>query len=279
MSADLPDGPQMQFTCRNCDSFWSSPVNWDTLWSAHCPHCGKDCYIPREPAPASPAKEVCLDQSCPVGVTHYERETPKCSAKEAAREGETQYARRDIEDLCEYYTRHLDAMTREGLHSKSDIAAELGWRDRIIEAAERRAADAEAKVEYARRVGLHVAIGTSTDCPEGRLQHDFTKGTELGRVFDEWSDSIGHEARLKKTKDALTAAEFERDALRDALAELRSRFDWHITHYNKNGPEWTSEASGMEYFSADTHIDLLGDFYTFADAALAPSSETTTAES
>ncbi|MRT01925.1 hypothetical protein [Ewingella americana] len=28
-----------------------------------------------------------------------------------------------------HYVRHVDHMTREGLHSKSDIAAELGWRD------------------------------------------------------------------------------------------------------------------------------------------------------
>ncbi len=31
-----------------------------------------------------------------------------------------------------YYGRHVDAMTRENLHSKSDIAAQLGARDREI---------------------------------------------------------------------------------------------------------------------------------------------------
>lgn len=31
-----------------------------------------------------------------------------------------------------YYRRHVDHMTRESLHSKSDIAAELGWRDMQI---------------------------------------------------------------------------------------------------------------------------------------------------
>lgn len=31
-----------------------------------------------------------------------------------------------------HYCRHVDHMTRESLHSKSDIAAELGWRDMQI---------------------------------------------------------------------------------------------------------------------------------------------------
>ncbi len=33
----------------------------------------------------------------------------------------------------EYYSRHVEAMTAEGLHSKSDIAIQLGWRDREID--------------------------------------------------------------------------------------------------------------------------------------------------
>lgn len=47
-----------------------------------------------------------------------------------------QYAERDICALDEagnHYSRHVSAMTSEGLHSKSDIAAELGYRDHIIE--------------------------------------------------------------------------------------------------------------------------------------------------
>jgi len=32
-----------------------------------------------------------------------------------------------------YYCRHVSAMTKEALHSKSDIAAELGWRDMQID--------------------------------------------------------------------------------------------------------------------------------------------------
>lgn len=46
-----------------------------------------------------------------------------------------QYATRDIIELDKkggYYCRHVQAMTEEGLHSKSDIAAELAWRDEQI---------------------------------------------------------------------------------------------------------------------------------------------------
>lgn len=37
------------------------------------------------------------------------------------------------------YDDHVSAMTAEGLHSKAEIAAELAWRDALIEDAERRA--------------------------------------------------------------------------------------------------------------------------------------------
>lgn len=46
-----------------------------------------------------------------------------------------QYAERDLMamDIAgNHYCRHVDHMTREKLHSKSDIAAELGWRDMQI---------------------------------------------------------------------------------------------------------------------------------------------------
>ncbi|QBZ68948.1 hypothetical protein PQZ64_gp49 [Klebsiella phage vB_KpnM_IME346] len=46
-----------------------------------------------------------------------------------------QYAERDIESLDkagEFYSRHVSAMTGEGLYTKSSIAAELGHRDMVI---------------------------------------------------------------------------------------------------------------------------------------------------
>lgn len=50
-------------------------------------------------------------------------------------EQEKLYAERDIEflDMTKgYYSRHIMAMTTEGLNSKSDIAAELAHRDLLI---------------------------------------------------------------------------------------------------------------------------------------------------
>lgn len=43
-----------------------------------------------------------------------------------------EYADRDHEQLGEHYVKHVAAMTAEGLHAKSDIAAELAWRDQRI---------------------------------------------------------------------------------------------------------------------------------------------------
>ena len=45
----------------------------------------------------------------------------------------SEYADRDVIKLGKYYTRHVEAMTSEGLHEKSDIAAELAWRDLELE--------------------------------------------------------------------------------------------------------------------------------------------------
>lgn len=47
----------------------------------------------------------------------------------------TQYAERDamaLDDAGGYYILHVCAMTKEGLHAKADIAAELGFRDMQI---------------------------------------------------------------------------------------------------------------------------------------------------
>ncbi|EBS2695444.1 hypothetical protein ZQ65_25665 [Salmonella enterica subsp. enterica serovar Newport] len=59
-----------------------------------------------------------------------------------------QYAERDAMQLDKdggYYSRHIQAMTREGLHSKGDIAAELAWRDQQIEQLREKLKQAEEK--------------------------------------------------------------------------------------------------------------------------------------
>ena len=56
------------------------------------------------------------------------------------------YADRDPMELDKaggYYCRHVEAMTAEGLHAKSDLAGELGHRDRLVDDLERRLAVAQ----------------------------------------------------------------------------------------------------------------------------------------
>jgi hypothetical protein len=43
------------------------------------------------------------------------------------------YPPQDPIELGAHYTRHIEAMTAEGLHSKADIAEQLAWRDLEIE--------------------------------------------------------------------------------------------------------------------------------------------------
>jgi hypothetical protein len=43
------------------------------------------------------------------------------------------YPPQDPISLEPHYSRHIAAMTAEGLHSKADIAEQLAWRDQEIE--------------------------------------------------------------------------------------------------------------------------------------------------
>ena len=67
-----------------------------------------------------------------------------------------QYAQRDHRALGEHYLRHVSAMTGEGLHAKSDIAAELAWRDARIDRLE------QALLDIA-EIAEHIENGPITD--------------------------------------------------------------------------------------------------------------------
>lgn len=72
------------------------------------------------------------------------------------------YAERDIEELDSiggYYCRHISAMTKEGLHNKTDIAAELGFRDAEIDRLKRELAEARAELA-SYKVGVEAWVGT-----------------------------------------------------------------------------------------------------------------------
>ena len=45
----------------------------------------------------------------------------------------SEYAKRAVMEIMAHYAKHVQAMTAEGLHEKSDIAAELAWRDAQLE--------------------------------------------------------------------------------------------------------------------------------------------------
>ncbi len=57
------------------------------------------------------------------------------------------YASRDIIGLKKHYTNHVMAMTAERLHEKSDIAAELAFRDAQIEELKRERDEARSEIE------------------------------------------------------------------------------------------------------------------------------------
>ena len=67
------------------------------------------------------------------------------------------YPDQDHPALGDWYIRHVAAMTAEGLHAKSDIAAQLAWRD--IEIARLQAQVAE----LAGIVGRYVAHDRASD--------------------------------------------------------------------------------------------------------------------
>lgn len=76
-----------------------------------------------------------------------------------------QYKQRAPQDLEPDFTRHLTAMTAEGLHMKADIACELAWRDRRIAEleAERDSIRDEALEEAAKACEKEREVFTSTE--------------------------------------------------------------------------------------------------------------------
>lgn len=114
-----------------------------------------------------------------------------------------QYAERDamtLDDAGGYYLRHVLAMTGEKLHSKGDIAAELGWRDMQIAklkaerdalAAENAVLDSEiGAIADAYETGLKdllaheidTAINTSTPATDAFINSVRAEGVEMFAV-------------------------------------------------------------------------------------------------
>lgn len=74
------------------------------------------------------------------------------------------YANRDAMALGQHYLNHVSAMTTEGLHAKSAVAAELAWRDMKLAEAEKHIADLRATLNAA---NMAFASGSRSGCCGG----------------------------------------------------------------------------------------------------------------
>jgi predicted RNase H-like nuclease len=136
-----------------------------------------------------------------------------------------QYAERDafaLDKAGGYYMRHLSAMTAEGLHAKSDIAAELAWRDMEIDRL-RSAALAQAEVEP-------VAFTTGGQLPDAWSAEDVQR---LDTVLAEYYPAPPAHQVPELTDAAALVREFEQAAFdyqddptgatEDALDRVRTK--------------------------------------------------------
>lgn len=111
------------------------------------------------------------------------------------------YAEREVDspELMAHYMRHVDRMTVEGLHAKSDIAAELAYRDAQIAAlqAERDALrDEKSQLDGYWRV---VADELESEC--ARLRESITNAAEAKQEnFDFLTECLQMTGHLDETQ-------------------------------------------------------------------------------
>lgn len=84
------------------------------------------------------------------------------------------YTKRNHRQLEPYFSRHMDAMTGEGLHEKGEIAAELAWRDSEID----RLRLCESRYETVRRMSIRQWIDA------------WELNISTGKPFDEIIDDL-----------------------------------------------------------------------------------------
>ena len=102
------------------------------------------------------------------------------------------YTERDIIEQGDYYSRHTSAMTSEGLHSKSDIAAELAHRDIEIERLQARVAELYDLIKYAQ-----VESGVCM-CGDNMQDHNQSSGHSPVDVWDHAVEQINKEGRRQQ---------------------------------------------------------------------------------
>ena len=100
----------------------------------------------------------------------------------------------ELDEIGNHYSNHVSAMTSEGLYSKSDIAAELGYRDAMIDSLKSKLQSAEQERDQlkAQVNGMKQAIDDLVRDSEGvaglHQNGDVAPWDELltGGRFDEW---------------------------------------------------------------------------------------------
>ena len=95
----------------------------------------------------------------------------------------SEYADRDVFELIPYYGKHVLAMTAEGLHNKSDIAAELAHRD--IEIDRLRAELEREEQEHDRATTLHATAVKERDALAALLREARSSATHVRVMNDD----------------------------------------------------------------------------------------------
>lgn len=96
------------------------------------------------------------------------------------------YAERDAIALGQLYVDHVCAMTGEALHEKSDIAAELAWRDARIQMLQENYKKAKKALEFYARCGhAHLDPNEGWDTVSGEGTNILFSGIEDSESFVE----------------------------------------------------------------------------------------------
>lgn len=114
------------------------------------------------------------------------------------------YAARELKALGHRYTAHMQAMTAENVHSKSDIAAELAWRDWVIEC-ERHARDT-LRAENERAFRDIASLREKLAAKEAEIHHAYQAGWCVAAAWadrDDLKADIGSPAYVTHRTEAL----------------------------------------------------------------------------
>lgn len=144
------------------------------------------------------------------------------------------YACRDamwLDQQGGHYVRHVDHMTREGLHSKSDIAAELGWRDYQIAELTRQVSELQLSHN-----NIINSLGIKGDGPVSKLVIEYVMGLVAENAIQD----------------------FIITAVKDLVRESNGVAGWHLNGDIATWDEVLPELSHSETPATDAAIAKIG---------------------